>query len=332
MKDFQILPQNEHILEMLKMRSELMRLKPELIYPWWRKPCKVKLLLLTDGLDFGTGDFGLSTFVSILKNDGRRYVDFEITIARRSNFVGDPGVAVHKSIPNFRFTDATHFSASMYDQVWLFGSSGLPLSNSELTILSSFMNAGGGVFATGDHGSLGETLCGSITRVRSMRRWNDDFGDVGMNDPMRNDTNRPGNDASSQFDDQSDDVPQEIQPRLYSSYWWGFLRETYPHPILCSPNGMIKVLPDHPHEGECIEPTDLTKTYMDGTPEFPMGVAPEIIAYSTVLAGTTSGGKQATQFQTFGAICAYDGHRANVGRVVTDATWHHFVNINLIGD
>jgi hypothetical protein len=30
-------------------------------------------------------------------------------------------------------------------------------------------------------------------------------------------------------------------------------------------------------------------------------------------------------------ICAYDGHRAGVGRVVTDATWHHFVNINLIG-
>lgn len=37
---------------------------------------------------------------------------------------------------------------------------------------------------------------------------------------------------------------------------------------------------------------------------------------------------------TFGAICAYDGWRAGpngVGRVVTDATWRHFINLNLVG-
>jgi hypothetical protein len=33
--------------------------------------------------------------------------------------------------------------------------------------------------------------------------------------------------------------------------------------------------------------------------------------------------------RSFIAICAYDGQMANVGRVVTDATWHHFVNINI---
>jgi hypothetical protein len=33
----------------------------------------------------------------------------------------------------------------------------------------------------------------------------------------------------------------------------------------------------------------------------------------------------------FAAIVAYDGHRANVGRASVDATWHHFVNINLDG-
>ncbi len=71
---------------------------------------------------------------------------------------------------------------------------------------------------------------------------------------------------------------------------------------------------------------------MDGTPEFPMGIAPEVIAFYTVPAGNTASTKQATQTHTFGAICAYDGHRANVGRVVTDATWHHFVNVNLVGE
>jgi hypothetical protein len=42
--------------------------------------------------------------------------------------------------------------------------------------------------------------------------------------------------------------------------------------------------------------------------------------------------KDPTDLQSFGGISAYDGHLAAVGRVVADATWHHFVNINLIGD
>ena len=39
--------------------------------------------------------------------------------------------------------------------------------------------------------------------------------------------------------------------------------------------------------------------------------------------------KAAVTPRSFMAICAYDGQPANVGRVVTDATWHHFVNINI---
>jgi hypothetical protein len=34
----------------------------------------------------------------------------------------------------------------------------------------------------------------------------------------------------------------------------------------------------------------------------------------------------------FGAIGAYDGRPANIGRVVVSSTFHHFVDINLIGD
>lgn len=160
-----------------------------------------------------------------------------------------------------------------------------------------------------------------------------------MNGPRRNDTTRIGHDAGSQFDDQSDDIPQPIEPKLYYSKVSPFWRESYPHPLLCSPLGRIDVLPDHPHEGECIEPTNLTQTYtLDGTPEYPTDSggfrpSPEVIATSTVLAGANAGGsKLATQAHSFGAICAYDGHRAGIGRVVTDATWHHFVNVNLIGE
>ncbi len=31
-------------------------------------------------------------------------------------------------------------------------------------------------------------------------------------------------------------------------------------------------------------------------------------------------------------VGAYDGHRVGVGRVAVDSTWHHFFDINLIGD
>ena len=330
-----VFPENELLIDQLKRRDLVFKKDPRLIYPWWPRPCHVKVLLLTDGsLNFGMGDFGLSTFVGILNDDQRNYVEFELTIAHRSGFVGTPETAVARSIPNFRFTDANHFTTAMYDQVWLFGFDASPvsMSNDELILLSTFMNEGGGVFATGDHGQLGRGLCGSVTRVRSMRRWDNSSGEVGMEDPRRNDTNRQGHDVGSQFNDQSDDVPQVIQPKLYSSRIHGFWRETYPHPVLCCPLGRITVMPDHPHEGECLQPSDLSRTYLDGTPEFPGGISPELIAFSSVPAGNTSGIKQPTQAHSFGSICAYDGHRANVGRVITDATWHHFVNVNLVGE
>ncbi|THH42003.1 hypothetical protein [Neolewinella litorea] len=323
------------LIEQLGYRDKIFAENPRLIYPWWRFPCRVRLLLVTDSfLDFGTGDFGLSTFVNMLVNDQRYYVRFEITLAHRSSFVGDPGVAVERSIPDFRFTTADHFAADMYDEVWLFGadSGSNPLDDNELLALAAFMNGGGGVFATGDHGSLGKGLCGNVLRVRAMRLWGNTSGKVGMTDPERNDTNRLGHDVGSQFDDQSDDIPQTIAPKLYSNRLNFFWKETYPHPILCSPLGRITVLPDHPHEGECIAPTDLSTTYIDGSAEFPGGIAPEVIAHSTVPAGNTSGSKQATQHHSFGAISAYDGYLADVGRVVTDATWHHNVNVNLIGE
>jgi hypothetical protein len=335
----------------------------------------VRVLVVTDGgLDFSQQDFGLSTFVSILQSGNRHYVKYVLTLAHLAEVVTDgqvmqgaPGIA--RSIKGFRFDEPDHFTPDMYDQVWLFGietnfhnpsrayahridhPDSYPadrLADAELSNLSAFMNAGGGLFATGDHGQLGKCLCGSVTRARSMRLWDSTSGDpmvdeVSMGGRRRNDTNRVGGDAGTQFDDQSDDVPQVIQPTLYRSLVSPVFEAEYPHPLLCGPRGVITVLPDHPHEGECLVPTDLSAVYpFDGTPEYPpatagAAIAPEVIATSTVPAGNTAtgqfgGSKQATMSHPFGAICAYDGHRADVGRVVTDATWHHFVNVNLVGE
>lgn len=344
----------------LKRRLDLFR-RPELFFPWWRR-CTVKVLIVTDGdLNFGEGDFGLSTFVRVLKNEAPSRISFELTLAHIRNrsdaemLASEPGIA--NRIKPFRFDNNAHFTAEMYDQIWLFGIetsySGMPgrgpfLSPGEVNAIHSHMQRGGGVFATGDHGYLGQALCGALPRVRGMRYWGDfpsadnNQNQVSMTGPRRNDSNQEGHDVGTSFSDQSDDIPQPLDLLLYSSYA-GFLRNArYPHPLMCGRTGRIDVFPDHPHEGECRVPPDLTQAF-GGADEYPpdglgVRVEPEVVASGRVRAGNTTrstgpnGMKVSTVAQTFGVVCAYDGHRAvGKGRVVCDSTWHHFVNVNLIG-
>ncbi|WP_133901136.1 hypothetical protein [Actinophytocola oryzae] len=220
-----------------------------------------------------------------------------------------------------------------------------PLTEPELRAVAQFMDGGGGVFATGDHEDLGASMCGGVPRVRSMRKWhwprpgpNGEPVAPSIGGPDRLDTLSAGHDPLFQLNDQSDDIPQTITPRMYatsSSPKWA--HQAYPHPLLCGPRGVIRVLPDHPHEGECYVPDDLAKTFTyDGydVTEYPGGVAPEIVAWSTVAARPADQDPRKGRLNatTFGAIGAYDGHLAGVGRVAVDATWHHFFNVNLVGD
>jgi hypothetical protein len=344
----------------LKRRLDFHR-TPELFYPWWRR-CTVKVLLVTDGnLNFGEGDFGLSTFVRTLKNEAPSRTHFELTLAHIRNvsdasmLAAEPGIA--NRIKSFRFDNAAHFTADMYDQIWLFGIdtsyAGVPgrgsaLAPAEISAIHAHMQRGGGVFATGDHGYLGQALCGALPRVRGMRYWGDfpsadnNQNQVSMTGPRRNDSNQEGHDAGMSFSDQSDDIPQPLDLLLYSSYA-GFLRTArYPHPVMCGRTGRIDVFPDHPHEGEVRVPPDMTQAF-GGADEYPSDssgnrVEPEVVAWGRVRAGNTTrstgpnGMKIPTVAQTFGVVSAYDGHRAGgKGRVVCDSTWHHFVNVNLIG-
>ena len=352
---------NRELIQLnLKRRLDFVR-TPELFFPWWRR-CTVKVLIVTDGtLNFGEGDFGLSTFVRVLKNEAPSRVSFEITLAHIGNvsdaqmLASEPGIV--NRIKSFRFDNAAHFTADMYDQIWLFGIQtnyvGMPgrgdfLAPGEVNAIHAHMQRGGGLFATGDHGFLGQALCGALPRVRGMRYWGDfpsadnNQNQVSMTGPRRNDSNQEGHDAGTSFSDQSDDVPQPLDLLLYSSYA-GFLRNArYPHPLMCGRMGRIDVFPDHPHEGECRVPPDMTLAF-GGTDEYPpdgsgVRIEPEVVAWGRVRAGNTTRStgpnpmKVPTVAQTFGVVCAYDGHRAaGKGRVVCDSTWHHFVNVNLIG-
>jgi hypothetical protein len=310
---------------------------PWSVYPIFLRPCHVKILMVTDGGgSFGVADFGLKALLDALAVPPGPWVRFDVTKAhRRTDLTAD--------LKNFRF-DTNDLSG--FDQIWLFGveRAGSEISEGELKALAQFMDGGGGVFATGDHEDLGVALSGRIPRVRSMRKWhwpapgpNGEPIAPRVDGPNRFDTLSAGNDPGFQFNDQSDDVPQHITPRLYSSWPWSpYFYRAHPHPVLCGPRGVIRVLPDHPHEGECYEPSDLSASFtFNGysTTEYPGGIAPEVIAWSSIHSGRTAGDvKGVLNPRKFGAIGAYDGHRADIGRVVVDATWHHFFDINLVGE
>jgi hypothetical protein len=297
--------------------------------PWWLT-CQVKILIVTDSSGgFGeTAGFHLGQVLKILGDDPWSHVSFVVTKAHRQAG-GGGGV-----LDNFRFD--TH-DLSPYSQVWLFGISTFedPLSQPELKALAQFMDGGGGVFATGDHQHLGLPMCGEVPRVRSMRRWywpnpgpNGEPVAPHQTGPERHDTVM----SLGMGGDQSDKEPQPIRLRLYSRKVGGgiiFKVHKFPHPVLCGPAGRIEYLPDHMHEGLCEVPADLTKSWtFDGytSAEYPApgGVReePQVIAWATT---------RNTDGDEFGVLAAYDGHRANIGRVVVDATWHHWFNINLTG-
>lgn len=295
----------------------------ELIF---RIPCPQKILMVTDGsLNFGTGFFGLSEFVSIVTGAGHT-----VATAHR----GGTGPVTIPGSFNFA-TAATPVTVANYDQLWLFGFNTTNLNEAQKTVIAQFMQTGGGVFATGDHAAIGAGMGSNIPRVRTMRNW----ASVPMADPNRHDTViNPGVDGIKQFDDQADAIPQRIFPVFFSNGGPDNVASSWNvHPVLRHSSGAVDYLPDHPHESECLAPTPVAGSFASvvewptptgGGPRIP----PQVIAIS-ISAGRfiTDSLKPPVKPRCFGAISAYNGDAAGVGRIVCDATWHHFVNINLNG-
>jgi len=180
---------------------------------------------------------------------------------------------------------------------------------------------------------------------------------------QRFDTTRPGHtDATAPtnpgvpavwFDDQSDDVPQYIVPETGKNLCYEpFVYELNPgllHPLLQGSGGPIFAFADHMHEGEVILPYEYNRVFdyagqkFEEYPSGPHGqVKPQIIAWSSTNGaasvvppsemGVHVGDDSISPFNFFAAIGAYDGSIAGVGRVVVESTFHHCLDINLIGD
>lgn len=353
-------------------------------HPFFLRPCRVKMLMLVDdGISYNQFYFGLSEVLDTLRMNPEWWVKFDVTRAHRHSdpnkpLAGSPAEALYAPHhENFRF-DQPGFNIDEYDEVWFYGfnsgSGGAgqcgptanpppnALTDKELEILFRWMDEKrGGVFATGDHATLGEALCSRIPRVRSMRKWTAAQGVPSNVGPDRHDSLVKGHDLIGTavvesdrytFDDESDDIPMKTRLRWYAHHhcghphahphWlWPYKAWRSPHPVLCGKDGPIDILPDHPHEGEVIVPTVLNdspafcgyqaREYPDyaGQP-----LAPEIIAWARVQndhTNTSDTNKQAANGKEFGAIGAYEGHCVSVGRVVTDSTWHHWFDVNLTG-
>jgi len=344
-------------------------------------PVTVHVLILTDDDGSYTREhrFGLTELVSILTTQVKPYIRFAVTTGHRSHASANNPYPKDADIQGFAFTNTSHFTPTKFDEIWFFGIANdasdtnehHPLTEAEKEILFRFMDAGGGVFATGDHEDLGIELCGDIPRVRNMRRWqfnhaavdsSYDNYDEGSGDsppvlgPHRHDTLDAGHNSVYEFDDQSDDVPARIIPKIYVSGSATIVHSSC-HPILCGPDGVINILPDHMHEGECQVPDDLTQVITHGSytaheyPRNPYNLqpVPDVIAHAVISPGHTTrleakdsfGGAIGNTTQSslpddavlddyYGCIAAYDGQIASVGRVVVDSTFHHFFNINLI--
>lgn len=319
-------------------------------------PCRIKILMVADGTNggfvnvtYGRLYFSLSALCDLLEHSPDWWVRYDLTKMHRQT---DPLGAADRN--NFRFTDAD-FNIDDYDQIWFFGArqnvnDSQRLSDAELAIVARWMDEKrGGVFAVGDHADLGASLCGRIPRVSTMRKWSPAQSPPNATGPNRHDTLIKGHDNFYNFNDESDDIPMKVRVRRYPLWpTSAFQRRWAPHPVLCGKKGVIDVLPDHPHEGEVIEPTNATATFGFGSyvnkPEYPEvnghREMPQIIAWARVQGDHTNGlggqpgtdrNKGAANAKEFGAVGAYDGHEANVGRVVVDSTWHHWMDVNLIG-
>jgi hypothetical protein len=344
-------------------------IEPSLIFS---PRCKPKILIVTDGqLSFTTGGGGLTRFIEAITSHASVSLKPTLTLAFRGSHaasvsIGGTTYAVQQ---NFNFATTTPaLTLAHYDQVWMFGfSSGGSLENKEIQAIANFMNAGGGVFSTGDHQTLGATMGSRLPRIRRMREWSNVPGGSG---PLpaalrRIDTVvNPGTNNLYEFADQGDAIPQRIYPNYaVTGPGNGSWTATVHRVLLLSGatasrtsgqdaqfSNDMDVLPDHPHESECYAVTAASILDDSSTDagmnfaEWPAAASggarfgSEIVAFG-ISGGRSVDSKPPVTPRMFGVIAAYDGHRANPlagsaarpGRIVCDSTWHHFVNVNLNG-
>lgn len=331
---------------------DLTEIHHELDWNRWLRTAKLKILFVTDGRFDDT-----DSVYDYMRNASIGCTDYVVHRA----LYGSGGLTVNMSpdpseahYSGFQFLsvdpDTGRSILDKYHVVYLFAT--LPagsIEDDEAREIHRWMEAGGGIFATGDHSTLGQYMGSKIPRVGTMRKWTElDLVPLGTGED-RLDTNQPDPAIPGQVDGtsvipitaQGDAYPQPIDWQPMRIIRLPFQRIKIPHEILCHPeHGPIDVMPDHPHEGECVNPGDIqynANVKYDSNPGAPKEYPtvghqekPVIIAKGTT-AYQYSQAKGDLNRKVFNMISVYDGHKMNVGRVVVDSTWHHWYGMNIDG-
>jgi hypothetical protein len=251
-----------------------------------------------------------------------------------------------------------------YDEVWFFGihqmnierpTPGLlrggqenELDEEEVNNLTCWMKEGeeelakgGGVLMTGDHANpkpgggqqshnrlcpdkseaeeflgLGRALGRCVPRAGLLRKWE------GPPTKRKKDSFNTLTQVSGIDQDgeqlEVDERPMQLLLATFDEKGNPSSSGGHTHPLFFYKGGKsIRVFPDHPHEGEVIIPTKFDEK------EWPkrgkIWPRPRVIAH----------GIDHRNFRRLKIHAAYNGDRAEVGRIVADSTWHHYLNKNL---
>ncbi len=372
-----MLPPKEFLRD-VSINPEFKRPLIDVLKPWRMKTYVDILIVVDTEISVSpANDFGIASVIELIRNAAVGCMRFRVDIALRNGetpaVIASPTVHQPK-YRGFRFdmVDGATAVIDKYEQIWCFGfkpsNSGnlndaeinqpgaFPASDAELAKLSQWMrDKKGGLFGTGDHHFLGASMCHRIPRLSTMRRWTNTDGVPPIGSPARIDTLRPPSPAYEpgapggplplgNSPHQGDLTPQPIQWVTWQSSYWPFGIRKRPHPVLCHPTlGPIDVMPDHAHEGLCVDTADipLNGTYnFDGVahqPEYPNAIdggpqpTPLVIAYGSNLGSPPYNFSKGVQPARSAnpMISVYDGHRSGVGRVATDSTWHHWMDVNI---
>ncbi len=308
---------------------------------------EIKILIYTDVSKIaGDGLWGVTKLRDILKAKKSNFVEFKLSVVDRYQ---DAQVGL---APTPIKIDETLLKD--FDQVWFFGfyqnkagetfdtfgSNRNELEEDEVKALEKRMDDHRlGVLISGDHAShrptgsendpvetyicLGKAIGSHVPRAKDLRKW--DGPPTVKDDDTSVSTIAEAAPIPATLPEM-DPTPQKLALFNFAAGATGHL----PHRLFWGrdENGQdktIDVLPDHPHEGAVIVPASLSADWPpanepDGEKKRPR---PIIVALGF--------DRRANVNRAIPVLAVYDGDPHNIGRIVADSSWHHFLNMNLEG-
>ncbi len=293
----------------------------------------IKILIYTDTSDISDVNDDESWGVTVLKNlletRGPAFAKVELRVVNRFQTPETPKRITTQLLDGvdqlWIFGLYQAFADQPFDKA--FGGRDNEPDPTELAVLGEWMKKGG-VLIAGDHSNpdpinpngpvdtylcLGRALGRGVPRAGKLRQWEGPpttHGDSSVSTIVNTAESTVFNPSAER-----DSVAQKLLPVIDA--------QGQPHRLFMGRNAqgeprLLDVFPDHAHEGLIIIP----ESPLDGEwPARPDGTKPEptVIANSCDKRTCDSGP----------ALAAYDGDAAGVGRIVADASWHHYFNVNL---